>query len=67
MDAVCVPVSSGSGCEFAAQPGQPYEITASIGYVCFPASEPDALDAQIREADRRMYDDKTARKKQRQG
>ena len=51
----------------AAQPGQPYEITASIGYVCFPASEPDALDAQIREADRRMYDDKTARKKQRQG
>jgi diguanylate cyclase (GGDEF)-like protein len=49
----------------AAQPGQPYEITASIGFVCFPAAEPDVLDEQMREADRRMYDHKTARKKQR--
>ena len=49
----------------AAQTGRLYDITASAGCVCFPASEQYALEKQIKEADRRMYEYKAARKKQR--
>lgn len=44
---------------------RPFEITASIGCVCYPASEENALETQIKEADRRMYAYKIAHKKQR--
>ena len=49
----------------ASQTGRLYDITASAGCVCFPASEQHTLDEQLKEADRRMYEYKTARKKQR--
>lgn len=49
----------------SAQTGRPYDITASIGYVCYPASGKYELDEHIKEADRRMYEYKTAHKKQR--
>jgi len=49
----------------AAQTGRPYDISASIGYVCFPASEKETFEAQMKEADRRMYACKAAHKKQR--
>ena len=44
---------------------RPFDITASIGYVCFPASEQDTLEEQMQEADRRMYAYKAAHRKQR--
>ncbi len=53
------------GAKNAAKPDRTFDITASIGYVCFPASEKDALEEKIKEADRRMYEYKSARKKQR--
>jgi diguanylate cyclase (GGDEF)-like protein len=49
----------------AAQAGRSFDITASIGFVCFPASEKNALDEKLKEADRLMYEYKLARKKQR--
>lgn len=49
----------------AGQTGRPYDISASIGFVCYPASEKDTLEAQLTEADRRMYLCKIAHKKQR--
>ncbi|MCR4645662.1 MAG: GGDEF domain-containing protein [Oscillospiraceae bacterium] len=49
----------------AARSGRPYDITGSIGYVRFPASEMDAFEEMMKEADRRMYAYKTAHKKQR--
>lgn len=49
----------------AACMGRAFEITASIGYACFAASEADALEEKLIEADRRMYEYKTAHKKQR--
>ncbi|SEL33617.1 diguanylate cyclase (GGDEF) domain-containing protein [Ruminococcus sp. YRD2003] len=49
----------------AARASRLFDISASIGCVCFPASEQDALDEKIREADHRMYEYKVAHKKQR--
>ncbi|MBQ9899187.1 MAG: diguanylate cyclase [Ruminococcus sp.] len=49
----------------AAKPDRVFDIMTSIGYVCFPASQKDALDEMIKEADRRIYEYKIARKKQR--
>ena len=49
----------------AAQPSRLFDITASVGCVCFPASEHNALDEKIQEADHRMYEYKVAHKKQR--
>ena len=49
----------------AAQTSRPFDITASIGFVCFPASEMNALEEKMKEADRLMYEYKTAHKKQR--
>ena len=48
-----------------AQTSWPYNITASIGSVCFPASECGELENKLKEADRLMYEHKAARKKQR--
>ncbi len=42
-----------------------YDISASIGYVCFPASEKEELEKKMKEADSRMYEYKHARKKHR--
>lgn len=47
----------------AAASGRPFEITASIGCVCYPASQRDTLEEQMKEADRRMYEYKAAHKK----
>ncbi len=49
----------------AARASRLFDISASIGCVCFSASEQDALDEKIREADHRMYEYKVAHKKQR--
>lgn len=49
----------------AAQTGRLFEITASVGCVCFSASEKDALEEMMKKADRRMYEYKAAHKKQR--
>ena len=49
----------------ASQKGRWFDITASIGYVCFPASEMEQFDEKLKEADRLMYEYKSARKKQR--
>ena len=49
----------------AARVSRLFDISASIGCVCFSASEQDALDEKIREADHRMYEYKVAHKKQR--
>lgn len=49
----------------AAHTNRPFDITASIGCVCFPAAEQNALDEKIKEADRLMYEYKVAHKKQR--
>ena len=49
----------------ASQKGRQFDITASIGYVCFPASEMEQFDEKLKEADRLMYEYKIARKKQR--
>ena len=49
----------------AAQAGRSFDITASVGCVCFPASEKNALDEKLKEADRLMYEYKLAHKKQR--
>ncbi|MDO4864715.1 MAG: GGDEF domain-containing protein, partial [Ruminococcus sp.] len=49
----------------AALASRPFDITASIGFVCFPSSEKDALEEKLKEADRLMYEYKSARKKQR--
>lgn len=51
----------------AAQTRRPFDVSASIGCVCFPVSEQDALDEKVKEADRRMYAYKIAHKKQRKG
>ena len=47
----------------AAQKSKMYDITASIGFVCFPASEKDALEEKMKEADQRMYEYKNLHKK----
>ncbi|MBQ5333922.1 MAG: GGDEF domain-containing protein [Oscillospiraceae bacterium] len=44
---------------------KPYEISASIGYCCESISHQIAIDELLRIADGRMYENKTARKKQR--
>lgn len=49
----------------ASQKGRQFDITASIGYVCFSASEMEQFDEKLKEADRLMYEYKSARKKQR--
>ena len=49
----------------ASQKGRQFDITASIGYVCFPVSEMEQFDEKLKEADRLMYEYKIARKKQR--
>ena len=48
-----------------AMKGRPFEITGSIGYARFPVSAEITLEDMVKEADRRMYEYKTARKKQR--
>lgn len=45
--------------------GKPYEISASIGYCCESISHQIAFAELLRIADGRMYENKTARKKQR--
>ncbi len=45
--------------------GKPYEISASIGYCCEPMSSGIDIEDAIQIADGRMYENKTARKKQR--
>lgn len=49
----------------AAHTDRPFEITASIGFVCVPVSENRTLDDMLKEADRLMYVHKSANKKQR--
>ncbi|MBP0973603.1 MAG: GGDEF domain-containing protein, partial [Oscillospiraceae bacterium] len=46
-------------------PNRPFDITASIGHVCFPVTELNTLDERVKEADRLMYEYKAAHKKQR--
>ena len=50
----------------ASQTSRLFDITASIGCVCFPASEKNELDEKLKEADRLMYEYKVEHKKQRQ-
>lgn len=45
--------------------GRAFDVSASIGCVVFSASEKDSLDEKLKEADRLMYEYKTAHKKQR--
>lgn len=45
--------------------GKPYEISASIGFACEPVHSGLTLDEIINLADSRMYQNKTARKKNR--
>lgn len=49
----------------ASQTSRLYDLSASIGYVCFPASEKDELEEKMKEADSRMYEYKYAHKKNR--
>lgn len=44
---------------------KPYEISASIGYACQPVTGDFNIDNVINAADANMYENKTARKKQR--
>lgn len=46
--------------------GKPYPIGASVGIVCQPVSDQLDTEAMIQSADKKMYEDKIARKKQRQ-
>lgn len=45
---------------------KPYPIGASVGIVCQPISDQLDTEAMIQSADKKMYEDKIARKKQRQ-
>lgn len=47
-------------------PEKPYTIGASVGIVCQAISDQLDTEAMIQSADKRMYEDKIARKKQRQ-
>ncbi len=49
----------------SAQGEKPYELSASIGYASAPASPSMDIDKVIRAADKRMYINKSERKKQR--
>lgn len=61
-------VPSGSAFSFAEvnkSAEKPYEISASIGYSLNLFSSGISLGDAIKEADKKMYENKTARKKQR--
>jgi len=51
-----------SGIPFEPEPGVAVTLSISVGHAMYP-SEGDSLEALVREADHRMYQDKTARKR----
>lgn len=51
--------------QYNAESGKPYQVEASLGYVCQKVGEADQLQTLMDEADSRMYENKIQRKKNR--